>query len=281
MLANTHYMLSKARKNQYAIPQPNVWDANSIKAILKASKEVESPVIIGLAQAHLQYIGIEEVYMLANYYGNKLNAEYALHLDHGSNYETIVKAIKLGFSSVMIDASTLPFDENVYLVKEVVKVAHACNVTVEAELGHVGSGDFSSEVSDNSQSVLTEPDEAEAFTKKTNVDSLAIAIGTVHGKYKGSPNIDIDRLKKISEKVSIPLVLHGGSGTGEDILKKCIKSGISKINICTDLMLSATKGVKEVLEATDNYGDINLVAEEAIKTVLINYYKAFNCINRI
>lgn len=281
MLINTLDMLSNARENGYAIPQPNVWDINSIKAVLKASKEVKSPVIIGLAQAHLQYIGIEEVAMLVSYYGNKLDAKYALHLDHGSDYETIIKAIKLGFSSVMIDASTLPFDENVYLVKEVVKVAHACNVTVEAELGHVGSENSCSESNGSSQSVLTETDEADVFVKQTNIDSLAIAIGTVHGKYKGKPSIDINRLERIAEKVSIPLVLHGGSGTGEEMLKKCIKSGISKINICTDLMVAATEGVKEALETTDNFGDINLAAEEAIKASLINYYKMFNCLNRI
>lgn len=280
MLVNTRYMLSKARENQYAIPQPNVWDINSIRAVLRASKEVNSPVIVGLAQAHLQYISIEEVAMLVNYYGDKYNTQYALHLDHGNDYETVIKAIKSGFSSVMIDASTAPFDENVYLVKEVVKVAHACNVTVEAELGHVGSGD-SSETDENSQSILTEPDEAEDFVRKTNLDSLAVAIGTVHGKYKGKPNIDICRLEEIAKRVNIPLVLHGGSGTGEDILGKCAKLGISKINLCTDLMIAATNGVKKALETIDNYGNINLAAEESIKASLINYYKVFNCLNRI
>lgn len=281
MLTNTKYILSKAREKQYAVPQPNVWDINSIRAALKASQEVKSPVIIGFAQAHLQYIGIDEVAMLVKYYGDKLNTQYALHLDHGSDYELIVKAIELGFSSVMIDASTLPFNKNVELVKKVVNIAHASNVTVEAELGHVGSENSSNNSNDNFQSVLTDPNEAEEFVKQTNIDSLAVAIGTVHGKYTSEPKIDINRLKQIADKIDIPLVLHGGSGTEENILKKCIELGISKINICTDLMISATEGVKKALKITDNFGQINLAAEEAIKSNLINYYKIFNCLNRI
>lgn len=281
MLINTRNILLEARQNQYAIPQPNIWDINSIKAALKASVEVKSPVIIGLAQSHLEYMGIEEAAILVNFYGKKFNAEYALHLDHGNDCQTIIKAIKYGFTSVMIDASTLPYDENVYLVKEIVKVAHACDVTVEAELGHVGSDNPNSEIMKNFQSVLTEPDEAEDFVKQTNVDSLAVAIGTVHGKYRGKPNIDLDRLEKIAKKVSIPLVLHGGSGTGEDMLKKCIELGISKINICTDLMVAAKNAIKETMNSTDNFGDINLTAEEAIKKCLIKYYRTFDCINRI
>ncbi|WP_082759892.1 class II fructose-bisphosphate aldolase [Abyssisolibacter fermentans] len=273
MLVTTKEMFKVAMQNKFGIAQPNAWDLHSLRAIIRACDEKNAPAIIGLAEVHFNYINLKEFATLVKMYANEVDVPIALHLDHGSTYEGIVNAIHAGFTSVMIDASSKPYEENVKMTKEIVKIAHTCGVTVEAELGHVGMGDNYKNVGDE----FTSPEQAKDFIEKTKVDSLAVAIGTAHGEYKGTPKIDFDRLVEIRKKVDVPLVLHGGSGTGDETINKCIKSGISKVNICTDLMKAASKKTKE--SGKTNYVDLCMVGEDAIKECLEHYFEVFESVN--
>ncbi len=276
MLVNTSQMLATARKYQYGIAQANAWDLQSLRAIIRASQNCSCPVIVGLAEIHFKYISPEEIAQLVAVYASKMQTPLALHLDHGMSYETIVKAIRTGFTSVMIDASGLPYDENVKVTSEIVKLGHACNVTVEAELGHVGVG---AEYNSRNADFFTNPKQAKEFVDQTGIDSLAVAVGTAHGEYNGVPRLDFDRLIEIAKMVDVPLVLHGGSGTGDDLLHKAIKSGISKVNICTDLMNKAASAVQKPQDKL-NYADLGIVGEEAIIHCLEHYFEILECVGR-
>ncbi|SFM05991.1 class II fructose-bisphosphate aldolase [Pelosinus propionicus] len=276
MLVNTSQMLAMAKKYKYGIAQANAWDLQSLRAIIRASQNCTCPIIVGLAEIHFKYISPEELAQLASLYASKMQTPLALHLDHGMSYETIVKAIRSGFTSVMIDASGLPYEENVKITSEIVKLGHACNVTVEAELGHVGIG---LEYNDSNADFFTNPKQAKDFVDRTGIDSLAVAIGTAHGEYNGIPRLDFDRLIEIAKMVDVPLVLHGGSGTGDDLLYKAVKSGISKVNICTDLMNKAASEVQKQ-QKNLNYADLGIIGEEAIIQCLEHYFEIFECVGR-
>ncbi len=273
MLVTTKEMFKAAMKNKFGIAQPNAWDLHSLRAIIRACDSKRSPAIIGLAEVHFNYANPKEIASLAKMYANEIDVPVALHLDHGETFEGIVSAIHAGFTSVMIDASSKSYEDNIKMTKEIVKIAHACGVVVEAELGHVGAGSDYNNVGD----MFTSPEQAKDFIEKTQIDSLAVAIGTAHGEYKGTPKIDFDRLAAIREKIDIPLVLHGGSGTGDETLNKCIKLGISKVNICTDLMKAASKKVSEI--GVTNYPDMCMTGEDAIKECLEHYFDVFECVN--
>lgn len=273
MLVTTKEMLRAAMKNKFGIAQPNVWDLHSLRGVIRACERKKSPAIIGLAEVHFNYANPYEIASLAKMYANEIDVPVALHLDHGQTFEGIVNAIRAGFTSVMIDASSKSYEDNIQMTKEIVKIAHACGVVVEAELGHVGLGSDYNYTGD----MFTSPVQAKDFIEKTNVDSLAVAIGTAHGEYKGTPKIDFERLTEIREIVDIPLVLHGGSGTGDETLNKCIKSGISKVNICTDLMKAASKKVSEA--GITNYPDMCMLGEDAVKECLEHYFSVFECEN--
>ncbi|MDF2882649.1 MAG: class fructose-bisphosphate aldolase [Clostridiaceae bacterium] len=279
MLVNTKSMLLDAKRDKYGVAQPNAWDLNSLRAIIRACEEKKSPAIIGIAEAHFKYMNIVEATNLLRIYANNISIPLALHLDHGSSYEAVISAIRNGFTSVMIDASSEKFEENVRRVSEVVKIAHACGVTVEAELGHVGMGTDYEKIDGELKDKFTSPQQAKKFVELTEVDSLAVAIGTAHGEYKGTPKLDFERLTEISNSVEIPLVLHGGSGTGDEALSKTIKLGISKVNICTDLMKAATSKVRPIIDKL-NYADALLVGEESIRECLEHYFDVFGSTNQ-
>lgn len=229
MLVTMNELLTHAKKNNYAVAAPSCFNKESIRACFEAADTLGAPIILNVGFAH----GIEESAYLAKFYEAKYpNVIYALNLDHGGEFSHIMRAIQSGFSSVRIDRSTLSLEDNIREVKEVVKIAHALGITVEAELGHVGNG---AEYETSRNSGLTRVDDAVQFIQETNIDCLAVAIGTSHGVYNGNPEIDFKLLEDIANVVDIPLVLHGGSGTGEDNLAKTIKSGIQKINLWTDL----------------------------------------------
>ncbi|GMG95463.1 class II fructose-bisphosphate aldolase [Tepidimicrobium xylanilyticum] len=241
-LVTTKEILVKARKEGYAVPAFNVTDMQSIQTVVKVCEEENAPCLLEATETTIDTYGAEYIAAIVKVAASEAKVPVALHLDHSYRYETFVKAIKAGFSSVMIDASQKPFDENVRITKEIVKLAHSVGVAVEAELGHVGQG--SSDEEENKK-MYTDPDEAAKFVELTNVDFLAVAIGTAHGLYKYEPKLDLDILKKISEKVSIPLVLHGGSGTPG--MEKTPPLGISKVNVFTDLQIPIREKAKEIL----------------------------------
>lgn len=272
MLINSKEALLKAKSEKFAIISANFIDNNSARVFVKTAEDNNLPIILSYAQSHADILSIEEAASFGKYLAKKSKSPVILHLDHGQDMDTVLKAIELGFSSVMIDASSETFENNIRITKEVVEKAHKNGVTVEAELGHVGAND-KSEADSITDSVYTEVDDVIEFVERTNVDSLAISIGTAHGLYKGVPKINFERLKDIDALVDIPLVLHGGSSSGDENLKKCAKNGISKINIYTDFINAAYKAIEN--GKFDNYIQMKEAADSAMRDVLIHYFNVF------
>ena len=245
MLVSTKYLLEDARKNNYAVPAVTIIDEHTLRGVMSAIEEMQIPCILqcGKTKENIDVYGVQMIY-----FAKKASVPVAINLDHGASLEVVKWAIAAGFTSVMIDGSKLPYEENIRVVKEVVDYAHLHGVPVEAELGHVGNGQ---DYNDKCQlkSLFTDPQQANDFIEKTGVDSLAVAIGTAHGDYVGVPQIDFERLKELRKAIQIPLVLHGGSGTGKENLRKCAELGINKINLCTDLHKAARKYIDENIQA--------------------------------
>lgn len=232
-------MMIKARKEGYAIGAFTIWSLETAQAVLIAAKNKHSDVIFLSGANEEAFAGsFTAVVKMAEIAQEQIGGKVALHLDHATRYEDVCRAIDAGFSSVMIDASALPFDENVALTCKVVEKAHQYGISVEAELGRlVGSEGKAA----SAEEAYTVPAEAEKFVELTGIDALAVSIGTAHGFYKFPPKLNIQRLKDIAAKVSIPLVLHGGSGTPDEMVKAAISNGIAKVNICTEFIAAMAK----------------------------------------
>ncbi|NKQ39595.1 MAG: class II fructose-1,6-bisphosphate aldolase [Methanosarcinales archaeon] len=274
-------LLDAAQNENYAVGAFNINNMEIAQAIVSTAYELNSPVILAVSQGAIKYAGIEYLSSIAKTAASINKIPISLHLDHGTDFKVILQCIRHGFSSVMIDGSHLPFDENVALTKKVVGVAHPCGVSVEAELGRlVGIEDQISV--EEKDAVFTNPDEANLFVEKTNVDSLAIAIGSAHGIYKGEPKLDFDRLKAINEKVKIPLVLHGASGIPDESILKSVKLGINKINIDTELRLAFRDGVKKIVTESDVYDPRKIcgAARDAMKNIVKYKIQIFGSENK-
>ena len=273
MLVNTKKMLEEFHNSPYALPSPDFFNLDTLKCHIEVAEELNMPLILAFADALQGYgLTIEEAAPLVKLYAEKPSIPIALHLDHGSCVEVCKKAADLGFTSVMIDASSEPFEENVRRTKEVVDYCRPMGITVEAEIGHVGQGSEFVDASKN-DNVYTTVEECKKFVELTGVDSVAISIGTAHGAYKGTPVINFERLQEIRNAVDVPLVLHGGSSSGDENLKKCAQLGISKINIFTDIV---TRGY--VIYKTSNAKslmDLSVEAHNGMKEVLKHYYNLF------
>ena len=239
-------LLFDARKRGYAVGAFNCNNMEIVQAIVGAAQAERSPVIIQASQGAIKYAGLEYISALGRLAAEKASVPVALHLDHGTSFEQVVQCIRHGFSSVMIDGSKLSFEDNVSLTLEVIKVARAVGVSVEAELGKIGGTEDDITVSER-EAALTDPQEAKEFAERTGVDALAVAIGTAHGVYKGKPELDFDRLREISNLIDIPIVLHGSSGVPEEDIRKAVQIGVRKVNIDTDVREAFMEGVKEVL----------------------------------
>jgi len=246
MLKNSEEILKEGKRNRKAVFHFNINNLEWAKYILEECSELNIPVIIGISESAVKYVGgYNVVYGIVSGLIKDLNItiDVVLHLDHGKSVESCKKAIDAGFTSVMIDASKEEFDRNVEITSEVVDYAKSRNVTVEAEIGAMGSINSKGLNLGDKTNVL----DCVKFVELTKVDSLAAAVGTVHGIYKGELNIDYDLIREISNSIDVPLVLHGGSGLSNDILKRCVESGITKININSDLQYAWSKGVREFL----------------------------------
>ncbi|HWO95876.1 MAG TPA: class II fructose-1,6-bisphosphate aldolase [Bacillus sp. (in: firmicutes)] len=253
-LVSMKEMLNKAKDNGYAVGQFNINNLEFTQAILQAAKEENSPVILGVSEGAARYMGgfklvVEMIKALIEEY--KVTVPVAIHLDHGSSLEKCVQAIHAGFTSVMIDGSHYPLEENIELTKRVVEVAHAVGVSVEAELGRIG-GQEDDLIVEDAQSAYAIPAECEQLVRETGVDCFAPALGSVHGPYKGEPNLGFDRMKEVMELTGVPLVLHGGTGIPTKDIQKAISLGTAKINVNTENQIASTKAVREVL-SNDNY----------------------------
>lgn len=273
MLVSTKELFKIAQKEGFAIPAPNFYNFDSAKAYIDVAEKLSKPLILAFAEVHLEMIDLEDAATIGKYLAKKANVPVALHLDHGMTPSVIKRAIDLGFTSVMIDASSKPFEENVAMTKDIVEYAHKKGVVVEAEIGYVGSG-VNYEDHEVTDSVYTEVEEALSFVEKTNVDSLAISIGTAHGFYQGTPKINFERLKEISEAIDTPLVLHGGSSSGDVNLNKCALEGISKINIFTDLITAGYVKINE--NKPKDLLELREYSIQGMKEKLSHYYEVFN-----
>ncbi|WP_273325846.1 class II fructose-bisphosphate aldolase [Vallitalea guaymasensis] len=235
-------MLNHARVHKYAVPALNVSNMETVQAITTAAELENSPLIVQLYHADLDYAGIDYMTALTKVAAKKSTVPISLSLDHGNSYEQAIKCIDGGFTGVMIDLSSDDFEENISTTKKVVSYAHMRGVSVEAELGKIF--DANSDISVRN-SGLTDPDMAEEFAKRTNIDALAVSIGTAHGIYSSKPKIDFDLVEKIVNKVNIPIVVHGGSNTPDEDIIEIVRLGVAKINIGTDLVLAYNEGLLE------------------------------------
>lgn len=241
-------LLKKAETGGYAVGAFNCNNMEIVQAIVAAAEAENAPVIMQASQGAIKYAGIDYIVALANLAAERTHVPVALHLDHGTSFEQCMQCIRAGFSSVMIDGSKLPLAENINLTKRVLDVARAVGVSVEGELGKIGGTEDDITVSER-DALFTDPGEAATFVRETGVDSLAIAIGTAHGQYKGIPELDFPRLEKIKSLVNIPIVLHGSSGVPDDAIREAIRLGVRKVNIDTNIREAFTEASRRVLEA--------------------------------
>lgn len=243
-LVTTKELLLDAQKNGYAVGAFNVENMEMVQAVIAAAEELHSPVIMQTTPSTLKYADADYFYANVACAAKKASVPVVMHLDHGSSFDLAMKAFRAGYTSIMIDGSHSPFEENIAITKSVVDACHAGGVPVEAELGKVGGKE---DDLDGGAGGYTVPAEAAEFVKRTGVDFLAPAIGTAHGVYKITPKLDVERLSEIRSLVDVPLVLHGTSGVPDDAVRECIRRGICKVNYATDLRIAFTSGVTAVL----------------------------------
>ncbi|MDU1402560.1 tagatose bisphosphate family class II aldolase [Clostridium sp.] len=283
MILSTREMLLKAQKEGYAVPAFNIHNLETLQVVAETAMEMRSPVIIAGTPSTIEdYAGPDYIKAMAEVASNKYNIPIAIHLDHFENVEAIKKDIDIGFRSCMIDASKYEFEKNIEIVKDVVEYAHKFDAVVEAELGKLGGREDDIEV-DAKDAMYTNPDDALEFVNRTGVDSLAIAIGTAHGLYKGEPKLDFERLKEIREKVNVPLVLHGASDVPDELVEKAISLGICKVNIATDLKVPFSDAVKEYFKENPKSNDPRkymIPGKEAMKKIVEHKIRVCGSENR-
>lgn len=276
-LVTSKQMLLDAQKGGYAVGAFNAENMEMVKAIIKAAEEVKAPVMIQTTPSTVKYASLAMFVGMVAAEARDAVVPVCLHLDHGSSFELAVQAVKEGYTSVMIDGSKLPFEGNIDVSAQVVSVAHPNHIPVEAELGKVGGKEDDLEaVADTN----TDPMEAKEFVEKTGIDSLAVAIGTAHGFYVGTPVLDKERLSEIRKVVDIPLVLHGASGLSDEDVRDCVKRGICKVNFATELRKAYTDAGKKLLEEKPETFDPKKLGEvgmAAVTELVKNRMKVCGC----
>jgi fructose-bisphosphate aldolase class II len=270
MLTTGKAILDVANEHSFAVPAFNISDWAMFRGIVEISEETNAPLIIGIHPDEVRHIGREMITGIIERSHNS-SIPIAIHWDHGATYNQILQAIQYGFTSVMIDGSLKPFEENIAITKQVTDSAHTLGVSVEGELGTIGGNDSYAEAG-AAEIIYTEPDDAVTFVEQTGVDSLAVAIGTFHGLYPAhlKPELKLDLLKEIKSRVQIPLVLHGGSGNPDDEIREAARIGINKINISTDIKVAYHNKMREVLGSDPKVREPNSIQPaclEAMKVV--------------
>lgn len=275
MLVNMCDILNRSREGKYGVVAPNICNEDTARTAIEVAEENHAPLILDVI-----FNVNPDIPMLAGLcreMAERATVPVALNLDHGGCFEHAMIAVRSGFSSIMVDRSSLPYEENVAEVSELVRIAHALGISVEAELGHVGSGE---QYDADRNAGLTDPGQARAYVEATGVDALAIAIGTAHGKYVGTPYLDFELLEKIYREVEVPLVLHGGSGSGDENLAKATRMGITKVNIGTDLFQA---GIDNLLAHHGELKRAHLgyqLMADGYKAKLLHYMQLFNQCNK-
>lgn len=248
MLVNMNDILLPAKEGNYGVGFFNAINVEMARAVIETAEELRAPVIVGTAEILLPTMELE---LVADYLipmAKRSSVSICVHYDHGLTFARCMEALRLGFTSVMYDCSTVSYEENVSRVAEMVKICHGMGVTVEAELGHVGDNTGAGKL-EHPEDYYTDPDTAVDFVKRTGADALAVAVGNAHGDYAFPPKLDFDRIDTISKKTNIPLVLHGGSGLTDDDFRRAVKLGISKVNIFTDIDKAGKAGVEAGIAA--------------------------------
>ena len=279
MLVTLNQVLVPAKRNKYAVGLFNTVNIELARGVIAAAEETKSPVIVGTAEILFPYGPLDEVSYYLLPMAKKANVPVVAHLDHGLKKETCLKALELGFTSIMYDCSTDDYDTNVAKVKEMAEIAHSYGATIEGELGHVGDNDDSE--LHNPSDYFTDPEMAKDYVEKTKIDALAIAVGNAHGAYKFPPKLDFERIKTIANTVNVPLVLHGGSGLTDNDFKTAIECGISKINIFTDINTAMAKGERDRFTDINN-GITDLIpsAVDAVRKATISKMELFSSCNK-
>lgn len=281
-LVSSTPLLEKARKEGYAVVAFNVHTLEMLQGVVEAAEETRSPLILQTTVGTVKHLGPEYVAAAARVAADVSNVPIALHLDHCTDFDLIVRCIRAGYTSVMIDASMHPFEENVRQTQRVVEVAKAAGVNIEAELGKVGGVEDDIVVAEN-EALMADPAECAKFVELTGVPTLAPAIGTAHGIYKGEPKIDFDRIKRIADLVPLPLVLHGGSGIPEEQVKRCVSLGMAKMNVATELRIVFSDAIKAVFAANPDENDPRkymIPAKQALKEAAIEKMRLCGAIGR-
>jgi len=281
-LENMKGILGEARENKYAIGAFNILDYNSMKAVVSAAEEVKSPIIIQTSVKTVELWGTKTMISWAEEICSESTIPIAIHLDHCKDISIIKGCIEAGWSSVMIDASSKPFEENLSITKQVVKLAKDRGVSVEAELGEIGGvEDDVSVLSDDAR--LADPEKAEMFCKEVPIDCLAPAVGTAHGVYKGEPKIDFKCIEEISRRTNLPLALHGGTGLSDEVFKKCISLGCAKINISTQLKYAFIDSFVDYYNSNKTeYNPLNEIKAQfkRLKEIVIEKLELFGSVGR-
>lgn len=272
---NTKEMLIKARKEGYAVPAFNIHNLETIQTVVEAAVEMQSPLILAATPGTMNYAGRAYIQAIAEVAAKENDIPIALHLDHHETIESIEESLELGVKSVMIDGSHGTFEDNIAISKKVAEKAHAYGATVEAELGKL-VGQEDDLIVKAEDAAYTDPNTVEEFIERTNVDTLAVAIGTGHGVYETKPNLDFERLEKISQLVDIPLILHGASGISKEDVQKCISLGCAKVNVSTELKIPFSSALRDFLVENPNETDTRKYmkpAKEKMKEAAIEKIK--------
>ena len=279
-LVTTKSILKKAQEGKYAIGAFNVENMEMVMAVISAAEEMNAPVIMQTTPSTVKYASLDYFLANARVAASRAKVHVVMHLDHGSSFELAAQAFRAGYTSIMIDGSHSSFEENIKISKAVVDMCKPAGIAVEAELGKVGGKEDDLDGGDGG---FTDPQEAKEFVERTGVDSLAVAIGTAHGMYKGEPKLDLDRLSQIKEVVSIPLVLHGGSGIPDSKVQESIERGICKVNYATELRIAFTNGVNKYLSENKDAIDpkkYNKAGMEEVKAFVKEKIKVCGCENK-
>ena len=257
-------MLLDAQKGGYAVGAFNVENMEMVMAVIAAAEELKAPLMLQTTPSTVKYAGLDMYLANVKTAAERASVPVCMHLDHGDSFDLAMQALRTGYSSIMIDGSHSVFEENIAVTKAVADACRPSHIPVEAELGKVGGKE---DDLDGGSGGYTDPMEAKEFAERTGIGSLAVAIGTAHGVYKGEPRLDLDRLAEIRKVVSIPLVLHGASGLSEEAVKESIKRGICKVNFATELRIAYTDGVKEFLAANPDAFDPKKYGKTAMEHV--------------
>ncbi|KAJ9432651.1 MULTISPECIES: ketose 1,6-bisphosphate aldolase [Pantoea] len=276
--------LAHAQQNGYALGAFNVLDTHFLRALYQAAERQRSPFIISIAEVHFKYVSLEHLVAAVRTEAALHDIPVVLHLDHGLHFEAVMQAIRLGFTSVMFDGSTLSYEENVRQTREVVKMCHALGVSVEAELGAVGGDEGGALFGEADSDKFTDPAQAADFVHATGIDCLAVAIGNAHGKYKGEPKLDFDRLAAIRSTAGIPLVLHGGSGISDADFRRAVSLGINKINFYTGMSQAALGAIEAQITQRDarydSFAELLMAVERDIANVVAQQMQVFGSAGR-